>query len=105
MGAEAEYAALQAEVVRLRRELERQRVEVRGTARKLLKNPEWDGHFWDAVTLSWHLADKERNMLRAALLGLKLDEALTFEGRLEAHAFFSVDALEAARAAVREVNS
>jgi hypothetical protein len=37
--------------------------------------------------------------LVVALDGLKLDEALTFEGNLEAHGFFTVDALNDARTA------
>lgn len=38
----------------------------------------------------------ENAKLLAALRGLDLENALTFEGRLEAHAYFSVDALNAA---------
>lgn len=47
-------------------------------------------------------AKAECARLREALLGLRLDEALTFEGNIDAHVFFSVDALNEARAALAQ---
>lgn len=47
-------------------------------------------------------AEAALERMENALRGLRLDDALEFEGRIEAHAYFSVDALNEARAALRE---
>ena len=94
-----ENRELRAEVERLTKE----RDELNAYLDAIASIPEVDaaeGGCDDAVRNALATLKAEVERLREALRGLRLDEWMTYEGNIEASGFASVDALEAARAAL-----